>query len=295
MNQVVSIKPVVAQLVHHYLISRKIQTHIRTLPTQAVHGKQQHRLAQLVGMQSIALMSYRAHRKHHLHVRVGGMQFVEQRQPFVHNIFHRQPATHKLTLPHLMAIGNKTPVSAKTVHIRRTQSDNQQPARQQAPVSVRYGSINVVQQFVHTTSRKPGMMHPTVPHTVLLKHLTIRSLIFAAAKNFPHRLAHRHRIVESAKRIDATVEMRLPELVANIVGKTRTHEHHPVLMRQFQQFTTNVHFRLQFHRRKFNHFSQIRHPIDRICNKRQPLTLDLLNADDADKTDIRGLFYWNAN
>ena len=69
-NDIIGIKPVIAQFVKYYLVSRKVENLLRKQLLQAVDCKQQGRFTKLIGMHSVTNMPDRADCKENLQIRI---------------------------------------------------------------------------------------------------------------------------------------------------------------------------------------------------------------------------------
>ena len=65
-NHILRIKPVIPQLIHHYLISRKIFRHIRMSGHHLINPEQQISLAEIVPVSPVRKMPYRTHSENNL-------------------------------------------------------------------------------------------------------------------------------------------------------------------------------------------------------------------------------------
>ena len=65
-NHILRIKPVIPQLIHHYLISRKIFRHIRMSGHHLINPEQQISLAEIIPVSPVRQMPYRTHSENHL-------------------------------------------------------------------------------------------------------------------------------------------------------------------------------------------------------------------------------------
>ena len=70
MQHIIGIKPVIAQFVKYYLVSRKVENLLRKQLLQAVDCKQQGRFTKLIGMHSVTNMPDRADCKENLQIRI---------------------------------------------------------------------------------------------------------------------------------------------------------------------------------------------------------------------------------
>ena len=70
MQHVLGIETVVAQLVVHYLVGRKIFHHVRIVGDKPVGGKQEHGFRQRAAVKAIFGIAYGAHRHYDSHIRI---------------------------------------------------------------------------------------------------------------------------------------------------------------------------------------------------------------------------------
>ena len=77
MKHIISIKPVITQFVHHYLIGREIMARGK-LTAKMRHSQQQSGLAQLIAVHAVPYMADRADGEQDIQPGISGMKFRQQ-------------------------------------------------------------------------------------------------------------------------------------------------------------------------------------------------------------------------
>ena len=225
MRHVISIKPIIPQLVTHYLKRREI-LHTRPMtPHNLLHRHKQRGLTYRITMSPIRQMTYRTYREYHIPTPRHTHYILQSR----HTLPNRQPEPRELSPRTLQTISHHLPRHIMPETPRRTQRHYHHLHTTPTPMRLTQLPISMLQKLLLRPSGMTRMMtertHPAITRT---NPHTIPHHKRPATDHPTQTTHHRQRVIRRTQRIDHHVKTTHPHTPTYTVSKTTPqHKHRP--------------------------------------------------------------------